>query len=85
MISPYGRNGQVIPGLNGTNPAATDYGSALKFVEHLYSLPALTSVNEDATDLAPFFDFTTKKNFVPVHVKTPFDRRCVRHSSSTCT
>jgi hypothetical protein len=25
-----------------------------------------------AVDLAPFFDFTTKKNFVPVHVKTPF-------------
>jgi len=70
--------------LNGTNPAATDYGSVLKFVEDLYSLPALTSV-KDATDLAPFFDVTTKKNFVTVHVKTPFDHRCIRHSSSTCT
>ncbi len=65
MISPYGQNGSVIHQL-------ADYGSILKFIEDLYGLPPLTTVDSNASDLAPFFDFTKKKDFVPVYVKTEF-------------
>ncbi|HXH38309.1 MAG TPA: alkaline phosphatase family protein [Thermoanaerobaculia bacterium] len=55
LISPYGRNGDVIN-------APADYASILKFIEDLYDLNPLTDNDKLAHDLGPFFDFTRPRN-----------------------
>ncbi len=65
VISPYGVNGKVVH-------SQADYASILKFIEDLFSLGHLNEIDANATDLAPFFDFSTKHPFVPVYVKQSF-------------
>ncbi|HEY6234289.1 MAG TPA: alkaline phosphatase family protein [Candidatus Elarobacter sp.] len=65
LISPYSRPGSVIH-----TPAT--YGSVLRFVEDLYGVPSLNTVDANSPDLTGYFDFaSTPRPFNPITATSP--------------
>jgi phospholipase C len=65
LISPYVKPGTVV------HSDAT-YGSILRFVEDLYDVPSLHTVDENSPDLFGYFDFLEKPHsFTPITATDP--------------
>ena len=55
-----------------------DYGSVMRFVEELYSIPPLGNLDAHSPELSGFFDFSTTRPFVKVTAapSTPWPVAC---------
>jgi phospholipase C len=75
IVSPYVKPNTVAHG-------TADYGSVMRFVEELYSIPPLGNLDTHSPELSGFFDFSTARPFVKITAapSTPWAAACKNSS-----